>query len=79
MGMNRGLGVALAVLSLAAGCSSDPLGPEDPGYDEECTVYVTDGEYAEIPTSLWKRCEPVRIVVLRFDGTVLHSYERSSP
>lgn len=55
-------------------CSTDFVAPEDP----RCTIYVPEGtEYYEINRWQIDNCESVRVLVVRFDGTVLHSYERS--
>jgi hypothetical protein len=64
----------LAAVALVA-CSTDFVAPED----ERCTIYVGVGEPAEINRWQIDHCESVRVFVVRFDGSVLYSYERSVP
>lgn len=65
----------LLLLALAA-CSTDFVSPED----ERCTIYVHEDDDAyEINRWQIDHCESVRVIVVRFDGTVLNSFERSLP
>ena len=52
--------LALALL----GCT-DPLGPGDPGFDDECVVYIADGEPIEIPEEMVERCESIEVYIVR--------------
>jgi hypothetical protein len=57
---------SLALLLALAACTSDFVGPDDPTFDELCTLYVGEGESAEITRWQIEHCETVRIVVVRF-------------
>lgn len=49
------------LLALAlAGCT-DLIGPTDPTYEEECVLYVVEGEAIQIPVEMLERCESVEI------------------
>lgn len=66
--------VAVVALLLLVGCSTELVAPEDP----RCTIYVAEGEPAEITRWMIDHCEKVRVFVVRFDETVAYSYDRST-
>ena len=51
---------------MLVGCSTDFVAPED----DRCTLYVAEGEPAHITRWQIDNCEAVRVIVVRFDGTV---------
>jgi hypothetical protein len=57
---------SLALLLALAACTTDFLGPDDPAFDDACTLYVGEGEPAEITRWQIEHCEHVRVVVVRF-------------
>jgi hypothetical protein len=57
---------ALALLVLAA-CSTDFVAPED----ERCTLYVAEGEAADITRWQIEHCASVRVIVVKLGGTAL--------
>lgn len=65
----RKLTLVVAALALV-GCreSAFLLGPEDPSFEEECTLYVGEGETATITRWQLEHCEAILVVVVKFPG-----------
>ncbi len=48
------------------GCSPDLIAPEDPSFEDLCTLYLTEGEQASISRWQLENCETIAIFVVRF-------------
>lgn len=58
--------IAVLLLVLALASCTDLIGPTDPAYEDECVLYVAEGEPIQIPVEMLDRCESVEIRVVEF-------------
>lgn len=49
------------LLALALTGCTDLIGPTDPAYEDECVLYVPEGEPIRIPVEMLERCESVEV------------------
>lgn len=58
--------LSVLALLLALGACTDFIGPDDPDYEELCTIYAAEGEVVEITKWQLDNCERIRVVVVHF-------------
>lgn len=61
--------LALLLILLLIACDYSLIGPADPMFEEECTVYISEGETVDVPREKWERCVSIQMYVVRFNAT----------